>query len=185
MPFVLFFGGGLLEGLRKKYKIGLRGGHPKVLIENARRQGLIVSEMGKEELNQWKKRVEKLGRDDHQLAKDVAKVALFGSGARNIPIQVTKGLKFGHSESVVLVFAFSAGSIFRAKKIILGAMIFPNTSQDKEDAFQYFRNLVSEAEVYPISEENWKLSEKTRRRLASKTPNIEGLEENLWKKILQ
>lgn len=196
-PFVLLFAGGLLESLRRKYKIGLRGGHPKVFLENARRQNINVSEMGKEELDEWKSRVEKLGRDDHQLAKDIAKVALFGPGAAKMPMQVTKALKFEDSKSVVLIFNFSVGSIFGTKSFILGTMVFPSTPQGKEDVFQYFRNLVSEAwdesqkllsqklgAICPISEKIWKRSEKTRKKIASKAPDIEGLEENLWKKIL-
>lgn len=182
-PFALFFDGEMLGTLRKRYGFSFIGGNLKVFLENARRQKLDVWEMGKEELSGWKRHVEELGKEPFITAKDVAKVALFGPFANiKIPMQVVKGLEFRDQKSVVLIFTFMVGSFL--KKPIFGAIVFPNTPQGKEDMFQYFRNMVSEASVDPISEKNWRSTEKTRKRMSSKSPDIEGLKENVWKRIL-
>jgi parallel beta-helix repeat protein len=182
-PFVLFFDGEMLGSLRKKYGIGLIGGNPKVFLENARRQNINVSEMGKEELDEWKRRVEELGREPLITGKDVAKIALFGPFAGvKIPMQVVMGLEFEDYESVVLIFAFMVGAFFKTS--IFGALVFPSTFQGKEGMFQYFKNMASEVSIDPISDSNWKSSEKTRKRMTSKASDIEGLEENIWKRLL-
>lgn len=183
-PFILLFDSAFLNNLRKKYRIGFLGGFPKVFLESARRQNIKIGQISKEELKEWKNNVERLGRDEHQLAKNVARSALLGVAAAglNMPFQVTGGLKFEDPESILLMFSFPVGSVL--KTLIFGVIVFPSTIHVKETVLQYFKTLASEASTYPISEKLWLNSEKTRQRMASRASDTEGLDKNLWKSII-
>jgi hypothetical protein len=181
-PFVLFFDRKLLESLRRKYGFGIIEGVHRVFLESAHRQNLRVRKMTKEELKKWRKEFDKMVQDNFQFYKDAAKVALIGLlGTSNVS-DVIEGLEFEDSKSIVLISVFEVGTVF--KRFIWEAMAFSSTKEGKEDMYKYFRSLVSEASGEPISEQSWKSIEKIRKRMAAKTLDIEGFEENLWKRIL-
>ena len=175
-PFVLFFDRTFLENASKRFSATYSDG--QVFIESARRQNISVKELDEDELLPWHRLVADLNREEHDLAKDVAKVAVFGvlgSLAWNFPMRVTRGLSF-HG-CTFLLFDFSVGVL---KTSVYATLIFPETSIGKNSMLQYFKTLTSEDSVSPIAERTWKNSEKIRNRMSKNAPYIEGFEKNLW-----
>jgi hypothetical protein len=182
-PFVLFFDPEMLEKLKKKYKTNWRGGDIDLFVASTMEHKGKVNFLGKSDLEEWNKQVGELDRDKLRPAKDVARVALMGPlGAIHLPMNFVCGMEFVDFQSVVLIFGFLIGTIM--KKVVIGAMSFPNTPEGREGTLEYFKNMVMETSANPISEESWRSIEKIRKRIASNVPNVEGLEENLWKTIL-
>jgi hypothetical protein len=181
-PFVLFFDREALEELKKKYKTNWRGGYLDLFLACVIEYKGKVDFLDESQVEEWNRKIGELDLDKLGPLKDLAKVALVGPGAVQLPMKFVRGMEFVDFQSVVLIFIFLTGTIM--KKVFVGAMSYPKTPEGREGILEYFKNMVMGATANPISAESWKGLEKIRKRIASNLPNVEGLEENLWKTIL-
>lgn len=173
-PFVLFFDDKSVKALRIKYG-------KDVLSQGARLQNLHVREMRKKELDKWKASFNKIIRDDPQFFKEMARATVLGPSIRTSLSEVVGGFELKEAKSVVLTCIFEIGTLLR--KFVLATIVVPNTIEDRDHMFRYFRRLVADVSTEPISQGNWRKMEKIRKRISSGSSGLKGLEENLWEKI--
>jgi hypothetical protein len=197
--FILFFDMDIFRTLREEYQLDppttdyLGMSNIQIFLEGARRQGFDVSQIAHEELNkiEWKKRLDEIGENLALTVKESAIKMLLSSRRginldMNIPLRVVKGLKLGNDNSLALMFVLTTGDF--VKRPLFGMLGIPTTLKGREDMLQYFRKMVSDQASNPVSDGHWKSSERIRKEIALRvltTVHIEGLEENMWKKILQ
>ena len=182
-PFILFFDQEMLQKLKEKYKTDWRGGHIHLFVASMMEYKGKVNFMDESDLEEWNKKIGELDRDKLRFAKDMARVTFLGPvGAIHLPMDFISGMEFVDFQTVVLIFNFLTGTFI--KKVFVGAMSFPTTTEGTKGVREYFKNLVMGTSADPISEENWRSIEKIRKRIAQNAPNVKGLEENLWKTML-
>ncbi len=172
-PFVLFFDDKSVKALRKK-------NGKDFLSQGARLQNLHVRQMPKKELDKWKTSFNII-RDDAQFFKEMRRATVLGPSIRTSLSEVVGGFELKEAKSVVLTCIFEIGTLLR--KFVLATIVVPNTIEDRDHMFRYFRRLVADVSTEPISQGNWRKMEKIRKRISSGSSGLEGLEENLWEKI--
>jgi hypothetical protein len=140
--------------------------------------------MPKKELDKWKASFNKIIGDDAQFSKEMARATVLGPSGRVSLSEVVGGFELKKAKSVVLTCIFEIGTFRR--KFVLASIVVPNTIEDRDHMFRYFRRLVADVSTELISQGNWRKMEKIRKRISSGSSGLEGLEgleENLWEKI--
>ena len=105
----------------------------------------------------------------------------------SIPTTVMGGPELADFKISILPFLFTLKGFGIRLNPFVGVTVFPQTAEDSQIMFKFFKNLVSGISNCPISIEHWKECENYRIEMTANGARqgfqIEGLLHNLWEEI--